>query len=102
MAVNETLLEALRLEWTEAQVRQAHAEVFAALYDRQKKEVKIIGKGNESSSASAQVVVGRADFDEWLETTQARIREIESAASGTGTLHGNTEHVSFANRYIRT
>ncbi len=99
---SDVLLAAIRIEYTDAQVAEAHSAIFTAWRNRIDKVTIIVGKGNESSSASGQVVVNAADYEMWLAALQQRLREIEAAAGTTGTLHEGTEHVSFAARYIRT
>jgi len=99
---SDTLLAAIRIEYTDVQVSEAHAAIFAAWRSRIDKVTIIVGKGNESSSASGQVVVNAADYDLWLGCLQQRLREIAADAGSTGTLHEGTEHVSFSQRYIRT
>lgn len=99
---SDVLLAAIRIEYTDAQVAEAHSAIFAAWRGRIDKVTIIVGKGNESSSASGQVVVNAADYEMWLAALQQRLREIASAGDSTGTLHEGTEHVSFDKRYIRT
>ena len=99
---SDVLLAAIRIEYTDAQVSEAHAAIFTAFRNRLDKVTIIVGKGNESSSASGQVVVNAADYEMWLAALQQRLREIAASSDATGTLHEGTEHVSFSRRFIRT
>lgn len=99
---SDVLLAAIRIEYSDAEVTEAHSTIFAAFRSRLDKVTIIVGKGNESSSASGQVVINAADYEMWLAALQQRLREIAATAAGTGTLHEGAEHVSFAQRYIRT
>lgn len=99
---SDVLLQAIRIEYDDAEVSAAHTAIFNAWRNRLDKVTIIVGKGNESSSASGQVVVQAADYEMWLAALQQRLREIAAGGDGTGTLHEGTEHVSFARRYLRT
>ena len=99
---SDVLLAAIRIEYSDVQVTEAHSAIFAAFRNRLDKVTIIVGTGRESSSASGQVVINAADYEMWLAALQQRLREIAAAADATGTLHEGTEHVSFAQRYIRT
>jgi len=101
--LDDVLLAEIRRAYpTAAAVDTVRSEIFAAWKNRLDKVTIIVGKGNESSSASGQVVISAADYRDWLEALQAWAAELAATAAGTGNALGGTEHVSFANRYIRT
>jgi len=101
--LDDVLLAEIRRAYpTAGEVDAVRAEIFAAWKNRLDKVTIIIGKGNESSSASGQVVVNASDYRDWLEALQAWAAELAATEDGTGALHPGTEHVNFGARYIRT
>jgi hypothetical protein len=101
--LDDVLLAEIRRAYPfKEEVDSVRSAIFQAWKNRLDKVTIIVGKGNESSSASGQVVVAASDYRDWLEALQAWSAELEAPAAGTGNALSHTEHVSFANRYIRT
>lgn len=102
MAADETLLAPIRRFWTAEQVEVNYQAIFAAYHSRLQKVTVIVGKGTDGETANAQVVIQRSDYQMWLEALEARMVEIEQAASGSAPLLEGVEHVDFSRRYVRT
>ena len=97
---DERILAPIRRFWSDAQVEANYQAVFAAYHSRLAEVTVIIGKATEGDSANAQVVIAAADYEKWLEALEARMVEIENAASGITAELTQTGHVNFGNRYV--
>lgn len=82
------------------QIEAAYQKIWEANLGQLDSVTVIVGKSSESESATAQVMVTRADYLETMAAMEARLVELENAASGTS--ESPTEHVNFGCRYTRT
>lgn len=99
--IDARLMAAVRRFWSRSEVDAAYQAIFTAFHDRLSKKVVITSKSNEGESSSAQLVVERDDYLAWMDALELRLQELDAAASGE-LLPGETEHVDFSQRYIRT
>jgi BMFP domain-containing protein YqiC len=100
--LDDVLLSAIKRFWNAEKVENTYAAILDAYLNRLEKVTVIVGKATEGDSANAQVVVSSQDYREWMETLEARLAELENAASGAGTTHTGTEHVIHSNRFVST
>ena len=100
--LDDVLLKAIRRFWDAQKVETTYASILDAYLNRIEKITVIVGKATEGDSASGQVVIQQQDYREWMETLEARLEELNAAATGTGTTHPNVEHVIHSNRFVST
>lgn len=97
---DERYLNMIRRFWTREQVTQAYQEIAGIDWEQTKRKTIIVAKGNESSSASAQVVVTFETFAKWMEVFETRLQELEAADAGTEGASGGVVSINHAGRYI--
>jgi PHD/YefM family antitoxin component YafN of YafNO toxin-antitoxin module len=100
--IDDILLTAITRFWSTETVTAAYERILAAYSNRVDKVVIITGKTTDSDSASAQVVIQREDYREWMATLEGRLKQIENAESGADTIFTGTEHVTHHKRYVTT
>jgi hypothetical protein len=100
--IDDILLTAITRYWSTETVGTAYQRILSAYAARVDKVVIITGKTTDSDSASAQVVINRDDYREWMATLEARLAQIEAEEDGTGQTFTGTEHVTHSNRYVTT
>lgn len=98
---DERLLAPIRRFWTQYEVEEAYAKIFAAYGARLDSVTVIVGKSSESESAQGQVVIDGGDYLSWMAALEFRLQEYEATDSGVGPVVP-TEHVNFGHRYTRT
>ncbi len=100
--VDDRRLAAIRRYWTREQVDAAYQKILEVDWTTTERKVIIVGKSNEGESSTAQVVVTREDFAQWMDVFEARLNELDAEAAGTPAAHGNVEHVKFNYRYAES
>lgn len=100
--IDDVLLRAIRRYWTEDECDTAYNSILVAYSSRRDEVVVITSKGADGDQAAAQVVVGKEDYREWMDTLEARLDEYAAEDAGTGTTHQGVEHVEFRHRYTST
>jgi hypothetical protein len=98
---DERLLAPIRRFWSQSEVEEAYAKIFAAYGARLDSVTVIVGKSSEAESAQGQVVIEGSDYLVWMEALEFRLSELESSDTGVGPVVA-TEHVNFGRRYTRT
>ena len=99
---DERLLAPIRRFWSPDEVAAAYQAIFSAYNARLEKVTVIISKATEGDSATGQVVIAGEDYLRWMDALEARMQELEAAASGDGPTLQNTDHANFGSRYVST
>jgi hypothetical protein len=100
---DERILAGVRRFWTREAVDAAYQKVLSAYANTVAKEVVIIGSDFDGQNSSAQYVLDREAMAKWLDVLEARLQEIEEAASGeAATVSGSPSTDFYTRRRVGT
>jgi hypothetical protein len=99
--IDPATLAAIRRFWSKGTVTQNYEKILNAYMLRLDKVTVITTKATDGSQAGAQVVVMARDYQEWMATLEARLKEIERAEAGLPPLdQTGIETIDFSRRIL--
>jgi len=88
----------VRRFWTREAVETVYQKIHAAYFSTVAKEVVIIGSDFDGQNSSAQYVLNREDMAKAIDILEARLQEIEEAASGEVAMVSGSPSTDFYSR----